>query len=53
MKSLLADFDILMNVAGYPKIADIDRKALSMTIGHVVLMIEFIPWGSSHGQVKL
>jgi len=41
MKSLLADFDILMNVAGYPKIADIDRKALSMTILHLVSMLEF------------
>ena len=30
MKSLLADFDILMNVAGYNSIEEIDRKALSM-----------------------
>jgi isopentenyl diphosphate isomerase/L-lactate dehydrogenase-like FMN-dependent dehydrogenase len=29
MKSLLADFDILMNVAGYASISEIDRKALS------------------------
>ena len=28
MKSLLADFDILMNVAGYTNISDIDRNAL-------------------------
>src|SRR5271170_124471 len=53
MKSLLADFDILMNVAGYPTIADIDRKALSTTVCDAMLMVEFIPWGSSHGQVKL
>jgi len=30
MKSLLADFDILINVAGYNSIAEIDRKALSL-----------------------
>ncbi|KAI0835796.1 FMN-dependent alpha-hydroxy acid dehydrogenase [Hypoxylon sp. FL0890] len=28
MKSLLADFDILMNVAGYPDLKDINRDAL-------------------------
>ncbi|KAI0165012.1 FMN-dependent alpha-hydroxy acid dehydrogenase [Xylariaceae sp. FL1272] len=28
VKSLLADFDILMNVAGYPTLKDIDRDAL-------------------------
>ncbi len=28
MKALLAEFDILMNVAGYPRIEDIDRDAL-------------------------
>jgi isopentenyl diphosphate isomerase/L-lactate dehydrogenase-like FMN-dependent dehydrogenase len=30
MKSLLAEFDILMNVAGYNSIAEINRTALSM-----------------------
>lgn len=28
MKGLLADFDILMNVAGYPELKDINRDAL-------------------------
>lgn len=28
MKSLLADLDILMNVAGYPRVEDINRDAL-------------------------
>jgi hypothetical protein len=28
MKSLLAEFDILMECAGYPKIGEIDRDAL-------------------------
>jgi isopentenyl diphosphate isomerase/L-lactate dehydrogenase-like FMN-dependent dehydrogenase len=28
MKSLLADFDILMNVSGFQNIGQIDRKAL-------------------------
>jgi isopentenyl diphosphate isomerase/L-lactate dehydrogenase-like FMN-dependent dehydrogenase len=28
MKSLLAEFDILMNVAGYARIEDIDRDAI-------------------------
>lgn len=28
MKSLLADFDILLNVGGYKTVADIDRTAL-------------------------
>ncbi|KAI0017921.1 FMN-dependent dehydrogenase [Xylariomycetidae sp. FL0641] len=28
MKSLLADFDILMNVAGYPNLEEINRDAL-------------------------
>ncbi|OZJ05611.1 hypothetical protein BZG36_01466 [Bifiguratus adelaidae] len=36
MKSLLAEFDILMNVAGYPSIKDVDRSALRV-----------IPYGSS------
>jgi len=31
MKSLLADFDILMNVAGYNSISEIDRKAIRMS----------------------
>ncbi|GAO51995.1 FMN-dependent alpha-hydroxy acid dehydrogenase [Saitoella complicata NRRL Y-17804] len=39
MKSLLADFDILMNVAGYPTIKDIDRKAL-----------KWMPYGSSYSE---
>ena len=32
MKSLLAEFDILMNVAGYNSITEINRKALSMAL---------------------
>jgi hypothetical protein len=28
MKALLAEFDILMNVSGYPKLEDINREAL-------------------------
>lgn len=28
MKELLAEFDILMNVSGFPKIEDIDRDAI-------------------------
>ena len=28
MKGLLAEFDILMNVAGYPRIEDINRDAI-------------------------
>jgi len=44
MKSLLADFDILMNVAGYNSIKEIDRNALSTYPLRGYLMIEFIPW---------
>lgn len=53
MKSLLADFDILMNVAGYNSIKEIDRNALSICSLRGYLMIEFIPWGSAYPQVKL
>jgi isopentenyl diphosphate isomerase/L-lactate dehydrogenase-like FMN-dependent dehydrogenase len=28
MKSLLAEFDILMNVAGYPRVEEIDKDAI-------------------------
>jgi isopentenyl diphosphate isomerase/L-lactate dehydrogenase-like FMN-dependent dehydrogenase len=28
VKALLAEFDIMMNVAGYPLVADIDRDAI-------------------------
>jgi hypothetical protein len=52
-KSLLADFDILMNVAGYNSIKEIDRNALSMSSLRYCLTIEFIPWGSAYPQVKL
>ena len=30
MKSLLADFNVLMNVAGYNSVKEIDRNALSI-----------------------
>jgi len=55
MKSPLADFDILMNVAsaGYNSISEIDRNALSTCPLEDYLMIEFIPWGSAYPQVKL
>ena len=42
MKSLLADFDILMNVAGYNSIKEIDRNALSTCPLRDYLTIEFI-----------
>lgn len=33
MKSLLAEFDILLNVGGYTSVNEIDRKAIGMYNG--------------------
>ena len=37
VKALLAEFDILMNVSGYPKLEDINRGALD-TLPRVAIM---------------
>ena len=53
MKNLLADFDILMNVAGDVSVSEIDRSASSAVQVNLRLTIGFIPWGSSYPRVKL